>query len=105
MTPVKFGNKVELWREWQEDVRGYFDGTRPGIREALQSLENEDEEQGTDFIKQEHPSVAAEGQALWRALKNLTEVGSDARRIVTGVPDEDGFLAWSKLAKQYGLQP
>ena len=39
MTPPKFGNKVELWREWQEDVRGYFDGTKPGIREVLQALE------------------------------------------------------------------
>ena len=48
--------------------------------------------------------MAMEGPALWRALKNLTEVGSDARRIVTGVPDEDGFLAWAKLNKQYGLQ-
>ena len=46
LTPTKFGNKVELWREWQEDVRGYFDGTKPGIREVLQTLENEDEKQG-----------------------------------------------------------
>ena len=44
------------------------------------------------------------GPALWRALKHLTEVGSDARRIVTSVPDEDGFLAWSRLNKQYGMQ-
>ena len=64
----------------------------------------EDEEQGSSFIRQEHAEFAAEGPALWRALKNLTEVGSDARRIVTSVPDEDGFLAWSKLNKQYGLQ-
>ena len=46
LTPTKFGNKVELWREWQEDVRGYFDGTKPGIREVLQAREHEDEEQG-----------------------------------------------------------
>ena len=104
MTPPKFGNKVELWREWQEDVRGYFDGTKTVIREVLQALENEDEEQGSSFVRQEHAEFATEGPALWRALKNLTEVGSDARRIVTGVPDEDGFLAWSKLNKQYGLQ-
>ena len=61
LTPSKFGNKVELWREWQEDVRGYFDGTRPGIREALQSLEHEDEEQGSSFIRQEHAGFAADG--------------------------------------------
>ena len=75
MMPAKFGNKVEIWREWQEDVRGFFDGTRPGIREALQSLENEDEEQGTDFIRREYPGVAAEGQALWRALKISRRLG------------------------------
>ena len=91
MTPGKFGNKVELWREWQEDVRGYFDGSKPGVKEALQALENEDEEEGADFILREHPAMACEGPSLWRALKNLTEVGSDARRIVTAVADEDGF--------------
>ena len=91
LTPTKFGNKVEVWREWQEDVRGYFDGTKPGIKEVLQALENEEEEQGDDFVVQRYSQMAHEGPALWRALKNLTEVGSDARRIVTGVPDEDGF--------------
>ena len=104
MTPTKFGNKVELWREWQEDVRGYFDGTKPGIKEVLQTFENEEEEQSFDFVAQEHPGMAQEGPSLWRALKNLTEVGSDARRIVTGVPEEDGLLVWAKLDKQYGLQ-
>ena len=48
--------------------------------------------------------MANEGAALWRALKGLTEDGSDARRVVNGVHDEDGFRAWSKLNSTYGLQ-
>ena len=32
MTPPKFGSKIETWREWQEDVRGYLDGAKPGIK-------------------------------------------------------------------------
>ena len=92
MMPSKFGSKVETWREWQEDVRGYFDSSKPGIKEVLQALENEDEEQGADFARREYLLMASEGPALWRALKNLTEIGSDAHRIVTGAPDEDGSL-------------
>ena len=55
-------------------------------------------------MQQEHPHMAGESAALWRAMKHLTEHGSDARRIVTGVANEDGLLAWSKLNKTYGLQ-
>merc|ERR1712129_65699 len=43
MTPPKFGSKIETWREWQEDVRGYLDGTRPGIKDVLQAIENEEQ--------------------------------------------------------------
>ena len=85
MVPSKFGHKPERWREWQEDVRGYFDGTKQGIREVLQSLENENEEQGIEFVRQRFPFMAPEGQALWRALKSLTDEGTEARRIVTSV--------------------
>ena len=57
-----------------------------------------------EFVQQEYPHMAGESAALWRAMKVFTEYGSDARSIVTGVADEDGFLAWSKLSKAYGLQ-
>ena len=92
MVPSRFGSKLERWREWQEDVRGYFDGTKRGIREALQALEHENEEQGIEFIRHEYPLMALEGQALWRALKSLTEEGTEARRIVTSVSEEDGSV-------------
>ena len=46
MTPPKFGSKVELWREWQEDVRGYLDATKPGIKDVLQAIEHEEQEEG-----------------------------------------------------------
>ena len=42
MTPPKFGSKVELWKEWQEDVCGSLDCTKPGIKEVLQAIENEE---------------------------------------------------------------
>ena len=46
MTPSKFGNKIETWREWQEDVRGYLDGAKTGIKEVLQAIEREEQEEG-----------------------------------------------------------
>ena len=46
MTPPKFGSKIETWREWQEDARGYLDGSRPGTKEVLQALENQEQEEG-----------------------------------------------------------
>ena len=104
MTPPKFGSKIETWREWQEDVRGYLDGAKPGIKEILQALENEEQEEGIEFVQQEYPHLASASAELWRTMKFFTEYGSDARSIVTGVADEDGFLAWSKLDKAYGLQ-
>ena len=70
MMPSKFGNKVDTWREWQEDVRGYFDSSKAGIKEVFQALENEEEEQGVDFVMQEYPLMGHEGPALWRALKH-----------------------------------
>ena len=104
MTPAKFGSKTETWREWQEDIRGYFDGTKPGLKDVLQELENAEEEKGHQYVEQNHPLFANEGPALWRALKALTEQGSDARMIVASAPEEDGFLAWAKLSKTYGMQ-
>ena len=104
MTPLKFGNKVELWREWQEDVRSYIDSNKPGMRELLLALEKEKEPQGKDFVEQEYPLLAEESTVLWRTLKHLTEDGSEARRVTTGVNEEDGFMAWTKLHQQYGQQ-
>ena len=60
MTPPKFGSKVELWREWQEHVRGYLDATKPGIKEVLQALKNEEQEEGLEFVQQEHAHMMGE---------------------------------------------
>ena len=72
MTPPKFGSKIETWREWQEDVRGFLDGTKSGIKEVLQAIENEVQEEGVDFVQQEYPHMVVESAALWRAMKFFT---------------------------------
>ena len=40
---------------------------------------------------------------LFRALKKLTEDNSEARQVVTSVPGEDGFAAWIKLHRRFGM--
>ena len=41
MTPNRFGGKEEHWREWLEEVRGYIESTRPGMKALLLALERE----------------------------------------------------------------
>ena len=54
-------------------------------------------------LKQRNAELGAESIAFWRALKKLTEDYSEARQVVTSVPGEDGFAAWVKLHRRYGM--
>ena len=40
---------------------------------------------------------------LWRALKRLTAEHSEARRVITSVPSEDGWCAWTRLHRRFGV--
>ena len=45
------------------------------------------------------PKILASAVDLWRALKNMTK--GEARQIVKSVREQDGFVAWQKLAERY----
>ena len=49
MTPNRFGRNEEQWREWQEEVRGFIDASRSGMKALLREIEKE----GTGSIKRE----------------------------------------------------
>ena len=44
--------------------------------------------------------VTEDSVQVWRALKSLT--GSEARKVIMSVKNEDGFKAWQKLHKHFG---
>ena len=104
MTPKQFGNKEEHWREWCEEVRDYLDVVKPGMKDLLIAAEKETElVVDVAWAKSKNDELGNEGVQLWRALKKLTEDYSEARQVVTSVPDEDGYAAWAKLHKRYGM--
>ena len=45
----------------------------------------------------EFAHLADRAEALYSALKHLTEEGSAARRVITSTPREDGYAAWWSL--------
>ena len=47
--------------------------------------------------------LGAESIQVWRALEKLTEDHSEARQAVTSVPGEDGYAAWVKLHRRFGM--
>ena len=94
--PKILSNKEEEWRQWKEDVMDYLDETTLGVKDFL---ENVSKLKGPIEIEDEHqmnrPDIASERVAIWRALKALT--AGDARDVVAGVEDENGWRAWQKL--------
>ena len=55
------------------------------------------------WVRSKNDDLGNEAVQLWRALKKLTEDYSEARQVVTSVPGEDGYAAWAKLHKRYGM--
>ena len=105
VTPKAFGNKEEHRREWVEEVRGYMDAVKPGMRDLLIAAEKERDTTVVDsaWACNKNMNLGQESIQVWRALKKLTEDHSEARQVVTSVPGEDGYAAWVKLHRRYGM--
>ena len=88
-----------------EEVRGYMDAVKPGMKEILTEAEKARENETVDvaWAVSHNPLLGAEAVQVWRALKKLTEDHSEARQVVTSVPGEDGYAAWIKLHRRYGM--
>ena len=67
--------------------------------------ENEKEgvEVNTEWATNRNAELGSQSTAFWRALKKLTEEHSDARLVVTSVAGEDGFAAWAKMHRRFGM--
>ena len=105
MTPKPFGSKEEHWREWVDEIRDYMDLIKPGMKRILTLAEKARDDETVDekWALSQDPALGAEADLVWRALKQLTEAHSEARQVVTSVPDEDGYAAWVKLHRRFGM--
>ena len=75
------------------------------MRELLVAAEkaHDSEEINTDWAIQQNAELGAESVQVWRALKKYTEEHTEARQVVTSVPAEDGYAAWIKLHRRFGM--
>ena len=104
LLPEAFKGELSKWKQWKEDVEDYFDTINKGMENFLKDIEAEDKEPIDGKFVADHmqlygPKVTGDSVQVWRALKNLTS--DEARRIISSVKNEDGFLAWKQLVENY----
>ena len=101
--PKTFGEKVEEWRQWREDVMDFFDEVNPGMKEFLEAVTAQEETVDELWIETQTSlygkRVTADMVRVWRALKRMT--AGETRKVITAVKVEDGFVAWQRLHQRY----
>ena len=101
LIPEVFDNKMDEWRQWLDDLLGFLENSNTGMKEFLRSLAKEDvypdENFFLDATRLYGERVTGDGAEIFRTLKALT-VG-EARKIVTSVDSDEGFLAFWKLVR------
>ena len=102
--PHVMKDKVEEWRRWRNKVLVYVEYVTPGMKMVLEEVQKmtvapaenfaEDKvaECGKSFIKEDK-------EKIYRALQELTD--GEANRVVEAVKNEDGYLAWFELHRNF----
>ena len=92
LVPGAYSDKVDEWRQWQDDVMDYFDNVNPGMKDFLKEIELETEVVNESWVldRQHRPTakITSDEMQVWRALKNLTS--GEARKVVTSIKAENG---------------
>ena len=76
MTPSSLSGKEEKWREWIEEVRGFIEASKAGMKSLLMRIEKAQEQGGPvnkDWVTNNEPLLAGESDISWRSLEALTE--------------------------------
>ena len=95
MQPDKL-NGSEKFSTWREDVEDYCESIEPGMRTAMTWARKQKKEVNKYEFEDEFSDVDFEkGVELYQLLKTKTE--GEARRIVRGVRDANGWEAWRSL--------
>ena len=104
MVPAVFGGTDEQWRGWQEDIADYVDSQKRGMKGVLKAAEKEIGPLDDFWVSEQtmKHAVDAKGEKanVYRALKALTS--GEAKTVVQGVREEDGYLAWRALHQRFG---
>ena len=68
------------------------------MKDCLKLVAKEDKQPDSETVGLSmHSTLSETSEALYSALKHLTEEGTAARRVITSTPKEDGFTAWWRL--------
>ena len=102
MVPSKL-SKVEEWKRWRIDLEDYAEASMRHLKEALRAVKSEEGEYDEAWFEGHGipPKMASMKKDIWRMLKAYTDPSSDGRRVVEGVADDDGWLAWKRLHEHY----
>ena len=79
--------------------------SNPGMKRIPAAAERarDDELVDANWALSQDLVLGTEAIQVWRALKQLTEAHSEARQVVNSVPNEDGYAAWVKLHRRFGM--
>ena len=102
MMPKSFTDKIEDWRSWKEEIEEFLDMSKSGMKKLLVRLHEMDADADASWPgpgEGHDDKVRLDGVNVWRALKKLTD--GEARKVVTSVKGEDGFMAWQHLRMRF----
>ena len=92
-------NKDEEWRRWKSDVEDYTEEAFAGMKDMLEKVKDAEAEVNEEWFTGTKEEWWSKGEMLWRFLKKYT--GTEARRVVQGVSEDNGWEAWRKLHQQF----
>ena len=92
-------NKEDDWRQWKADVEDYAEEALTGMKDVLEKIRNSDHEINEEWFGQDHERWWGKGEMLFRFLRRYT--GTEARRVIQGVSDDNGWEAWRKINQHY----
>ena len=98
MKPNMF-DKEEQWRRWKSDIEDYCEEIFPGMKEMLEKVRDSDITVDEVWFEGSTSMWWQRSDMLFRFLKRYT--GTEAKRIVIGVSDDNGWEAWRRLHQQY----
>lgn len=101
MVPNKYSDNIEEWRKWKDDVSKYFDEGQEGIKAIMDEVAKSTivvDVHELRRVAQTHPHTVQDLEKwkhLYRAIEKLVE--GEAAKVVSTVPEENGFEAWRQL--------
>ena len=91
--------KDDQWRRWKSDVEDYAEETFMGMKDIMDRVKDSEAMIEEFWFDGVHADWWNKGEALWRFLKRYA--GGEARRVVLGVSEDNGWEAWRRLHQQF----